>query len=93
MRLRIIPNFPDHYYPVAAGSTEYGRSLEPFPFSIRELGSWGEVSDLHIDPHRASVSEFVAWGGMVNRKNCDAALIEERDGPEYAPAGRLWLLG
>ena len=80
VKLRIIPNFPDHYYPVAPGSTEYGRSLEPFPFSVRELGSWGEkIRDSHIDPHRASVSEFVAWGGMVNRKNRNAVLIEERE--------------
>jgi 3-oxosteroid 1-dehydrogenase len=80
VKLRIIPNFPDHYFPVAPGSTEYGRSLEPFPFSLTELGSWGpKIRDSQIDPHRASVSEFVSWGGLVNRKNRDVALVAERE--------------
>ena len=80
VKLRIIPNFPDHYYPVAPGSTEVGRSLEPFPVSLNELGKWGDkVRDSQIDPHRVSVSEFIAWGGLVNRKNRDFALVSQRE--------------
>jgi 3-oxosteroid 1-dehydrogenase len=78
--LRIIPNFPDHYFPVAPGSTEYGRSLEPFPFALSELGAWStKIRDSQIDPHRASVSEFISWGGLVNRKNRDWTLVAERE--------------
>jgi 3-oxosteroid 1-dehydrogenase len=80
VRMRIIPNFSDHYFPVAPGSKKDGRSLEPFPVSLRELGEWGDkIRDSQIDPHRASVSEFISWGGLVNRKNRDFALVAERE--------------
>jgi 3-oxosteroid 1-dehydrogenase len=80
MKLRIITNFPDHYFPVAPGSTENGRSLEPFPVSLNEVGAWGEkIRDSQIDPHRLSVSEFVAQGGLVNRKNRDFAMVAQRE--------------
>ncbi len=42
LRFSITPDYPD-YYPNAAGSKpEGGRSLEPLPFDLRELGAMGE---------------------------------------------------
>lgn len=80
LKLRVIHGFPDHYFPMAPGSTEVGRSLEPQPISLLELGPWADkIRDSEIEPHRASVKEFLAWGGLVNRKNRDFALVAERE--------------
>jgi succinate dehydrogenase/fumarate reductase flavoprotein subunit len=75
LRTQLVLGFPDHYFPVAPGSVERGRTLEAQPISIRELGEWGPK----IDPHRVSVAEFLASGGLVNKKGRDPALLAERD--------------
>jgi len=80
VKAQLVPAFPDHYYPVAPGSTEKGRTLEAQPISILDLGEWaGRIRDSRIDPHRVSVQEFVSSGGLVNRRGRDTALIAERN--------------
>jgi 3-oxosteroid 1-dehydrogenase len=80
VKMQLVPSFPDHYFPVAPGSTQKGRTLEASPVSIADLGEWGaKLRDSHIDPHRVSVEEFVSSGGLVNRRNRDQALIAERN--------------
>ena len=80
VKTQLVLEFPDHYYPVAPGSVERGRTLEAQPISIHELGDWGsKVRDSHIDPHRVSVAEFLASGGLVNKKGRDPALLAERE--------------
>lgn len=86
--IRLLPGFPDHYYPVAPGSTAVGRSLEATPVSIGELGEWGRlIRDSFIDPHRVSVSEFIPWGGVVNRKKRDRGLVAEREAQQIRTCG------
>ena len=86
--IRLLPGFPDHYFPVAPGSTEVGRSLESVPVSLRDLGELGDrIRDSEIDPHRASVSEFISWGGIVNRKNRDHALVTKREQDKVRTCG------
>jgi 3-oxosteroid 1-dehydrogenase len=86
--IRLLDNFPDHYYPVAPGSTAVGRSLEAAPVSIADLGEWGPlIRDSFVDPHRVSVSEFIPWGGVVNRKNRDHALVAEREAQQVRTCG------
>ena len=80
VKLQLVPSFPDHYFPVAPGSTQGGRTLEASPVSIADLGEWGaRLRDSHIDPHRVGVEEFVSSGGLVNRRNRDQALIDQRN--------------
>lgn len=80
VKAQLVPAFPDHYYPVAPGSTEKGRTLEAQPISILDLGEWApRIRDSRIDPHRVSVQEFVSSGGLVNRRARDPALLAERN--------------
>jgi 3-oxosteroid 1-dehydrogenase len=80
VKMQLVPSFPDHYYPLAPGSTEVGRMLEASPVSIAELGEWGsKLRDSHIDPHRVSIEEAVSSGGFVNRRNRNHALLAERN--------------
>jgi succinate dehydrogenase/fumarate reductase flavoprotein subunit len=80
VKTQLVLGFPDHYFPVAPGSVERGRTLEAQPISVRELGDWGaKIRDSHIDPHRVSVAEFLASGGLVNKKGRDPALLAERE--------------
>jgi succinate dehydrogenase/fumarate reductase flavoprotein subunit len=80
VKTQLVLGFPDHYYPVAPGSVERGRTLEAQPISVHEVGEWGaKVRDSHIDPHRVGVGEFLASGGLVNKKGRDPALLAERE--------------
>jgi len=80
VKTQLVLGFPDHYYPVAPGSMERGRTLEAQPISVHEVGEWGaKIRDSHIDPHRVSVGEFLASGGLVNKKGRDPALLAERE--------------
>ena len=40
LKLAVIPDFPDYYYPEAQGSRTTGRYLEPVPFAASQLGDW-----------------------------------------------------
>lgn len=80
VKMQLVPGFTDHYFPVAPGSTEKGRTIECEPVSIFELGEWGpKIRDSHIDPHRVGVNEFVTSGGLVNRKGRNDSLVAERN--------------
>lgn len=93
VRMELTRNLPDHYYPAAPGSTADGRSVEPQPISVRELGEWGsKVRDSFIDSRCISVGEFVAWGGIVNYNNWDHALVAERKAKDIKTNGPALIL-
>ena len=76
---QLTKDLADHYYPVAPGSTANGRSFEPQPISVNELGDLGpKIRDFFIDPRITTVEEFTSWGGVVNHNNWDHAKIDER---------------
>jgi 3-oxosteroid 1-dehydrogenase len=76
---QLTKDLADHYYPVAPGSTANGRSFEPQPISVNELGDLGpKIRDSFIDPRITTVEEFTSWGGVVNHNNWDHAKIDER---------------
>jgi 3-oxosteroid 1-dehydrogenase len=79
VQMELTRNLPDHYYPIAPGSTADGRSVEPSPISLHDLGEWGDkIRDSFIDSRCILVGEFVAWGGIVNYNNWDHAVVAER---------------
>jgi 3-oxosteroid 1-dehydrogenase len=79
VRFQLTKDLADHYYPVAPGSTADGRSFEPQPISVNELGELGaKIRDSFIDPRILTVEEFTSWGGVVNQNNWDHAKIDER---------------
>lgn len=80
IQIQLVDGLPDHYFPVAPGAKANGRMMEPAPISVSELGPYaGRIRDSRIDPHRERVEEFVRWGGVVNRKAHDHALLAERE--------------
>jgi succinate dehydrogenase/fumarate reductase flavoprotein subunit len=80
VKTQLVLGFPDHYFPVAPGSVERGRTLEAQAISVHEVGEWGaKIRDSQIDPHRVGVGEFLASGGLVNKKGRDPALLAERN--------------
>jgi len=88
VEIQLLPGFTDHYYPVAPGSTEVGRSLQAAPTSLKDLGEYGDkIRDSHIDPHRISVSEIIAWGGLVNRRHHDQAVTAKREKDKVRTGG------
>ena len=77
---QITNGLPDHYYPTGPGSTAVGRSIEPKPVSIADLGAWrGKLRQSDLDPPRLTVEEFIAMGGTNNKQNWDHKLIAERE--------------
>jgi 3-oxosteroid 1-dehydrogenase len=88
VRMEVTRNLPDHYFPVAPGSTADGRSVEPRPISLQELGEWGpKIRDSFIDSRCISVGEFVSWGGIVNFNNWDHAIVADRKAKEIRTNG------
>jgi len=86
--MRLLENFPDHYYPTAPGSVAQGRCLEPIPTSIDDLGDIGKrIRESQVEPLRASTSEFIAWGGLTNYKARNATLLAEREAGNYRAGG------
>lgn len=80
VKFQITRGLPDHYYPSGPGSTAIGRSIEPMPVSIADLGKWrNKLRESDLDPPRLTVEEFIAMGGTNNRQNWDHALIAERE--------------
>ncbi len=80
VKLQITRDLADHYYPVGPGSTAVGRSIEPKPVSIADLGEWrNRLRESQLDPPRLTVEEYVAMGGTNNRQNWNHTLIAERE--------------
>lgn len=80
VKFQITHDLPDHYYPVGPGSTAVGRSIEPKPISVNDLGEWRDrLRESQLDPPRLTVEEFIAMGGTNNRQNWNHGLIAERE--------------
>lgn len=80
IKLQLTHGLPDHYYPVGPGATADGRSIEPRPISLDELGEWKDlVRESQLDPPLLTIEEYVALGGSNNRQNWNHALIAERE--------------
>lgn len=80
VKFQLTHGFPDHYYPMGPGSTADGRSIEPKPVSIDDLGEWRDkLRESQLDPPRLTVEEYVAMGGTNNRQNWNHDLIADRE--------------
>jgi 3-oxosteroid 1-dehydrogenase len=79
LKLQVIPNVSDIYYPVAPGSKAQGRMVEIALSSAYDLGEWREKT--MISPFtvtRATFDEAVKWGGRGSYGNWDMDLQAER---------------
>jgi 3-oxosteroid 1-dehydrogenase len=82
-----VKGLPDHYYPVAPGSIEFGRNVQVQPLSTADLGEWRDK--LRHSPYveRVTFEEMAQWGGRNNEKNWDHALIAQREADDVRTFG------
>jgi 3-oxosteroid 1-dehydrogenase len=79
VRFRLVRGVSDHYFDKAPGSRAAGRSLEAELISGLELGDWRDrVLVPHDVPCCVTAEEQIAWGGINNFSNWDAALMADR---------------
>lgn len=79
LRMRIVKNLPDYYWPEANDGTSEGRFLEVLPFPAITLGEWQEKTRLspHV-PYGLSHVEIFGAGGPANIENWDFSVMSER---------------
>lgn len=91
IRFQVTRGFPDHYYPVAPGSTAEGRHVEVSPTSAESLGEWeSRIRGSFVEPHCLTCEEIIAWGGINNHKHgmWDHELVRERTDRRILGRGR-----
>jgi len=79
LRMRVIRNFADYYFPHIADSRGEGRYLEVEPFPATSLGEWQSKSRLspHV-PYGLLHADIFREGGLSAIKNWDYALMAQR---------------
>ena len=79
IRFRIAKGVKDFYFGRAPHTTAEGRTIEHALIAGTELGEWRNLMTLPVTPYRLTAEELVAWGGMHNFANWDAAIVKERE--------------
>ena len=79
LKMCVVRNLPDYYYPHVEGSTAEGRCLEVLPFPARTLGDWQEKTRVspHV-PYSLTHEDIFDNGGMANMLNWDYTVMGER---------------
>ena len=79
LKLQVIRNFPDYYYPQTKGSAAEGRYLEAVPFAAEELGEWQHKTRLtpHL-PAGLTHEDIFHGGGLANILGWDYGLLADR---------------
>ena len=75
----LTPSVADHYFGVAPGAREKGRSLEVDLISGFDLGEWQHrVRMSTIQPCYITAEEQISWGGVNRFSNWDQDLVRQR---------------
>ena len=88
-KFQIVRGVSDHYYGIAPGGSESGRTLEAQLISGFELGPWQHrvlLSD--ASPQGVTATEQAAWGGPQNFSNWDRAIMRDRHEKDMRGKGR-----
>ncbi|HCS59628.1 MAG TPA: hypothetical protein DIW80_22975 [Gordonia polyisoprenivorans] len=76
---QLVRGLPDHYHGHAPGSRAEGRMVETALISTDDLGDWKDKVDVSPElPMGVTFEEAIAWGGIGNARNYDAATMAER---------------
>jgi 3-oxosteroid 1-dehydrogenase len=76
---RLVRGLVDHYYGVAEGAREGGRTVEAELVSGLDLGPWRDKVRVPPDaPCFVTAEEQTAWGGINNHSRWDQTLVAER---------------
>src|SRR6185295_10559149 len=79
IRFRIVKGIKDFYHGRAPGTRPEGRTIEHDLMSGFELGEWRKLLLLpDATPYAITAEEMIAWGGIHNFADWDAAVMEER---------------
>ncbi|MBV8361419.1 MAG: FAD-dependent oxidoreductase, partial [Deltaproteobacteria bacterium] len=76
---RLTRGITDHYYGVAPGARDEGRTVEAELISGYELGAWRDRVRVPVGvPFFVTAEEQVAWGGINRFSAWDQTLVRER---------------
>jgi 3-oxosteroid 1-dehydrogenase len=79
LKMAVIHNCPDYYYPHTNDSVAEGRTLEADPFPAATLGEWQKKTRVspHV-PYGLTHEDIFGNGGMANMLNWNYALMAKR---------------
>ena len=83
LRMAVIRDFSDYFYPQTPDALAEGRFLEPVPFPAAELGDW--QSRTRVSPHvpyGMTHADMFGGGGPANFLNWDFNVMAERLGKD-----------
>jgi 3-oxosteroid 1-dehydrogenase len=88
LKMCIIRDLPDYYYPQVPDSLAEGRYLEVLPFAAQSLGAWQAKTRVspHV-PYALTHEDIFKGGGMANIMNWDFNAMAERLAADLRCAG------
>lgn len=88
LKMSVIRNLPDYYYPYSENGLPEGRYLEAEPFPAKTLGDW--QSKTRVSPHvpySMTHEDIFSGGGMANMAGWDYQLMAQRLANDERTAG------
>jgi 3-oxosteroid 1-dehydrogenase len=88
LKMCVIRDLPDYYYPSFSDSLPEGRYLEVLPFPATTLGDW--QSKTRVSPHvpySLTHADIFHNGGLANMVNWDYSIMSERLAKDERCAG------
>jgi 3-oxosteroid 1-dehydrogenase len=79
LKMMLIRNFADYYYPHHSDATSEGRYLEVEPFPAETLGAWQHK--VRLSPHMPSGfthADIFGGGGLANMLGWDYSILAQR---------------
>ena len=88
LKMCVIRDLPDYYYPQNSDGLAEGRYLEVLPFSAESLGEWQHKTRVspHV-PYALTHADIFNNGGLANMINWDYSVMSERLAKDERCAG------
>lgn len=79
LKMCVIRDLPDYYYPHTNDSFAEGRYLEVIPFPAETLGEWQHKTRVSPQvPYSLTHEDIFSGGGLANMLNWDYSIMSER---------------
>ncbi len=88
LKMRVVRDLPDYYYPQVEDSRAEGRCLEAEPFPAESLGEWQAKTRVspHV-PYSMTHEDIAENGGLANMANWDYSAMSRRMANDERCAG------
>ena len=88
LKMCVIRDLPDYYFPHNPDGLAEGRYLEVLPFAAESLGEWQHRTRVspHV-PYGLTHEDIFHQGGLANMRNWDYSIMAERLGKDERCAG------